>query len=125
MKKSTETYEIELHGPTDRWFGIIWNNHYAGDAFIYVLDGSDPDYKCSGKAESDLIKDTIQSWIIHENIEINGQRQIVASRAFDTGDREHDYPFDFMQNSVNLLVAHGVESSGSLSYHGSYRWEAT
>eukprot|EP01083_Nonionella_stella_P227398 806839_1 len=124
MNKLTEIYEIELHGPTDRWFGVVWDNHYAGEAFIYVLNDTNPDYICSGKADSDIIQDPVQNWNVTQNIVINGQRQILASRAFDTGDTTNDYPFDFTKNSVTLLVAHGVDN-GPLSYHSfSYRWVA-
>eukprot|EP01083_Nonionella_stella_P113271 333846_1 len=125
MNKLTEIYEIELHGPTDRWFGVVWDNHYAGEAFIYVLNDSNHDYICNGKADSDIIQDPVQNWNVHQNIVINGQRQILASRAFDTGDTTNDYPFDFTKNSVTLLVAHGTDTSGSLSYHSSYRWESS
>eukprot|EP01084_Bolivina_argentea_P298457 514317_1 len=126
MTASTQTYEVEMHGPVDRWFGVVWDNHYAGDALIYVGNDTHLDYICSGKADWNVHVDTVQSWTIHNNAQIDGKRQIIASRQFDTGDREHDYPFDFSQKSVTLLTAYGVDNSlHDFGYHSTYRWEVT
>eukprot|EP01084_Bolivina_argentea_P315079 545815_1 len=110
MTKITELYELELHGPDNVWFGIIFgDDHYAGDAFICFGSGTDLlyDYHASGKTTSTVYIDDIQSWNIISSQLIDGTRQIKANRAFDTGDTDHDYPFDITQSSVTLLIAKG------------------
>eukprot|EP01083_Nonionella_stella_P060091 157133_1 len=121
MRKSTATYTLTLHGPSDGWFGVLWEDHYAGDAFIWLNDG-EPDYRASGKEVEHIVKDTIQSWTIVESVEEDGMIEIVATRALDSEDAEHDYPFDYDKKKQYILVARSADHSYDLADHGVNRW---
>eukprot|EP01084_Bolivina_argentea_P037357 69092_1 len=123
MNKLTEIYEIELHGPTDRWFGIAWGNHGLGDGLIYDASaGKSYDYYLGGMSASAVVSDTSQDWVIISDSIINNEQVLHATRTFDTGDSAQDLIFDMTLDTVTFLVAQSDAADYTVDGHGSNRW---
>lgn len=109
---------LTFKGPADRWFAIGFGGNGMNsvtDAFIY---------ESSGTYDKKIIPydtpqtDANQDWTLVSNVVTGNQREIVATRALDTGEN-FDYVFTHNTNSIPVIWARGNGAVMDLAYHGS------
>lgn len=122
LDSATSTATLTLSGPNDRWFALAFgsftNGMQAGNDVVYWNNTTLVDARQNG--QNTPIVDATNNWTVVSNTNnspVAGQRTIVATRAFSTGD-SNDFTFSFSAANIDLAWARGSSASFSLSSHG-------
>ncbi len=108
---------LTLQGPSDRWFAIGFGGSSMGvvtDAFI--SEGS-ANYDFTIIPYDTPTADANQDWNVISDVVTGIKRDIVATRALDTGESS-DYVFLFQEYAIPVIWARGNGATNTLAYHG-------
>jgi Secretion system C-terminal sorting domain len=125
LNNTTSTVTLSMTGPNDRWFALQFGSFALGGG---MLAGADVVYWNSttlvdafhvgiGSAPT---TDAINNWTLITNTNnspTTGQRTIVYSRPFNTGD-VNDYTFNFASNTIDLAYARKGTATFAFTNHG-------
>lgn len=124
LNSATSTVTLTLVGPNDRWFALAFGSFTsgmaAGNDLVYWNNVTLVDAKQDGVG-SFPIDDATNNWTLvtnTNNAPAAGQRTLVYTRPFSTGD-SNDYTFNFADNTLDLALAKHQTASFSMSNHGS------
>jgi hypothetical protein len=123
LNSATSIVTLTLVGPNDRWFAVqfgsfnggmeaatdvvYWNGTTLVDA-VHVGIGAAP------------TTDSTNNWTLvtnTNNAPATGQRTLVYTRPFSTGD-SNDYTFNFANNTLDLALAKHQSASFTMANHG-------
>lgn len=123
LNDATSIATLTLSGPNDRWFalqfGSFTSGMEAGSDLVYWNGSTLIDARHVGLGLTPAI-DAVNNWTLVTNTNnspATGQRTIVYTRPFVTGDA-NDYAFDFTDPTIDLALAKHQSASFSLAYHG-------
>ncbi len=130
LDNDTSTATLTLSGPNDRWFALAFGSFTNGMAngtdLVYWNNVTLVDSKQTGQGNTPS-NDGTNNWTVVSNTNNSpaaGQRTIVATRAFSTGDA-NDFTFTFSAANIDMAWARSSSASYNLSNHGnSNRGEA-
>lgn len=108
---------LTLEAPSDRWFAIGFGGSGMGsvtDAFVFN-NTSNFDRKIIPYDVPTL--DANQDWTIISNTVTADRREIIATRALDTGETD-DFVFTHSDTTIPVIWARGDGATYSLAYHG-------
>jgi len=122
LDSATSTVTLTLSGPNDRWFAMQFGSFSggmeAGSDLVYWNNVTLVDARHNGVGVTPST-DATNNWTVvsnTNNLPVAGQRTIVATRAFSTGD-SNDYTFNFNDANIDLAWARSASASYSLAYH--------
>ncbi|MES2863325.1 MAG: T9SS type A sorting domain-containing protein [Bacteroidota bacterium] len=123
LDNGTQLATLTLSGPNDRWFalqfGSFTNGMQAGTDVVYWNGTILVDARHVGIGSAPTTDGT-NNWTIvtnTNNLPAAGQRTLVYTRPFVTGDT-NDYTFDFSDTTIDLALAKHQSASFTLAYHG-------
>jgi Secretion system C-terminal sorting domain len=134
LNNTTSTVTLSLTGPNDRWFALQFGSFAtptppATSGGGGMADGQDLVY-WNNVTLVDAVhngigvpptNDTSNNWTLVSNTNntpANGQRTVVFTRAFNTGD-PNDYVFNYANSDIDFAWARsGSANSYSLANHG-------
>lgn len=119
---STSQITFKLQGPSDKWFGIVFNSEMFGDSIIYTTGKQNENrptalhdyYLSSGKSISSVTFDTQQDLTSIEQTTIDSDTiYLEYSRSLNTNDAN-----DIVFTSETITFRYAFGSNLQLSYHG-------
>lgn len=123
LDNGTSLATLTLSGPNDRWFALQFGSFTggmeAGSDVVYWNGSILVDARHLGIGSAPSI-DATNNWTLVTNTNnspATGQRTLVYTRSFNTGDA-NDYTFVFSNPTIDLALAKHQSASFSLSYHG-------
>lgn len=124
LDNGTSLATITLSGPNDRWFAMQFGSFTTGmqnGADLVYWNGSilvDARHNGIGIPPTD---DITNNWTLVSNTDnspVAGQRTIVYTRPFSTGDG-NDFIFNYASTNIDLAMAKHQIADFALDYHGS------
>jgi Secretion system C-terminal sorting domain len=132
LNNTTSTVTLSLTGPNDRWFALQFGSFATTPPGDGMADGQDlvywnnvtlVDAVHNGVAVAPT-NDPTNNWTLVSNTNnspVAGQRTVVFTRAFNTGDA-NDYVFNYANSDIDFAWARsGSANSYSLANHGGNR----
>ncbi len=123
LDNGTSLATLTLSGPNDRWFalqfGSFTNGMQAGTDVVYWNGTILVDARHIGIGSAPAI-DAANDWVLvtnTNNLPAAGQRTLVYTRPFVTGDT-NDYTFVFSNPTIDLALAKHQSATFALQYHG-------
>lgn len=123
LDNGTSTVVLTLTGPNDRWFALQFGSFTSGmqpgTDVVYWNNVTLVDARHQGQGIEPEV-DASNDWQFISNTNNSpsvGQRTLVYSRLFNTGD-VNDYTFNFSNTTIDLAWARMDSPTYSLSYHG-------
>ena len=108
---------LTFSGPSDRWFAVGFGGSGMSsvtDAFIYDGTGN---FDKKIIPYDDPTTDASQDWTIISETVNGRQREIIATRALDTGE-EFDYVFTHSDTAIPIIWSRSETATTSFAYHG-------
>lgn len=122
LDSSNSTVTLTLTGPNDRWFALQFGTFEGGmeegTDLVYWNNVTLVDARHNGVGVTPST-DATNNWTVVSNTNnspVAGQRTIVATRPFSTGDA-NDFTFNFSASTIDLAWARSASTSYSLAYH--------
>lgn len=124
LNNATSMATITLSGPNDRWFAMQFGSFSggmeAGSDLVYWNGSILVDARHNGIGVTPT-NDAVNNWTLVSNTNNSpavGQRTIVYTRPFNTGDA-NDFTFNYANADIDLAMAKHQTASFALAYHGS------
>ncbi len=125
--QSTNLVTMTMVFPESTWFGIgpgitlgMGMGNLDDDAIVYSSNGLEDRNMPAGTGFPPL--DASQDWSLTSDTTAGGQRQVIATRAIDTGDAE-DFVFPTTATAFPIIYAKG--GTLALGYHGGGQYGGT
>ncbi len=124
LNNTTSTVTLSLTGPNDRWFALQFGSFtggmQAGTDVVYWNNTTLVDARHIGIGSAPSV-DAINNWTLVSNTDNSpaaGQRTVVFTRAFNTGD-VNDYTFNYADPNIDFAwaIANSVTYAVT-AYHG-------
>ncbi|WP_353149489.1 T9SS type A sorting domain-containing protein [Flavobacterium sp.] len=124
LNNANSLVTLTLVGPNDRWFAVQFGSFAGG-----MQAASDVVY-WNGTTLVDAVHvgigvapttDSTNNWTLvtnTNNVPATGQRTLVYTRPFSTGD-SNDYTFNFANNTLDIALAKHQSASFTMANHGS------
>lgn len=110
LNNTTSTVTLSLTGPNDRWFALQFGSFAggmeAGTDVVYWNNTTLVDARHIGINQAPAV-DATNNWTLVTNTNnspANGQRTLVYTRPFNTGD-SNDYIFNYADSNIDLAWA--------------------
>jgi len=123
LNSATSLVTLTLVGPNDRWLAVQFGSFTGG------MDAATDVVYWNGTSLVDAVHvgvgaapttDSTNNWTLvsnTNNVPAAGQRTLVYTRPFSTGD-SNDYTFNFADNTLDLALAKHQTASFSMANHG-------
>ncbi|GEC77295.1 T9SS type A sorting domain-containing protein [Flavobacterium aquatile] len=124
LNNTTSTVTLTLSGPNDRWFALQFGSFtggmQAGTDVVYWNNTTLVDARHIGIGSAPSV-DAINNWTLVSNTNnspASGQRTVVFTRPFNTGDA-NDYTFNYADANIDLAWARADTPTFAVTvYHG-------
>lgn len=129
LNNTTSTVTLSLTGPNDRWFALQFGSFAttppaggmaSGQDVVYWNNVTLVDGRQNGVGSAPSA-DAINNWTLVSNTNnspVSGQRTVVFTRAFNTGDT-NDYTFNYANPDIDFAWARADTPTYSVTaYHG-------
>lgn len=123
LDNGTSLATVTLSGPNDRWFalqfGSFTSGMQAGSDLVYWNGTTLVDARHNGIGNTPT-NDVTNNWTLVSNVNnspVVGQRTIVYTRPFNTGDT-NDFTFNYANTNIDLAMAKHQLADFILAYHG-------
>lgn len=126
LDNGTSLATVTLSGPNDRWFALQFGSFtggmQSGSDLVYWNGSILVDARHNGIGVTPT-NDPTNNWTLVSNVNnspVSGQRTVVYSRPFNTGDA-NDFTFNYANTNIDLAMAKHQMADFALAYHGSNR----